>query len=165
VNNSYRIFSSKCRKTRMDEALTMEGNLFECNALYQKMHAQTHVRARLRSEHTTNGKLAVALKICWSEVLTAVNTNITVLFDVMQYCLMERYQHFKGKWCLHLRERRVLSFSEPDKPEGSHWHNDTYWYHSTNCTYNNDECTTPFLRANTAVATRTKTEFKTTQKS
>jgi len=176
MNISYRIFSSKCRKTRKGEVLTVGKtrrgevltvgrNLFECNALYQKMHAQTHARALLTSERTTKGKFAIALKLCWSEVLTAINTNITTLFDVMQYCLMERYQHFKGKWCLHLRERSVLSFKQPDKPEGSHWHNDTYWHHATNCAYNNDEWTTPFPRANAAVKTRTKTEFKTTQKS
>lgn len=166
VDISCWIFSSKCRKTRMDEALMTKKNLFVCSALHQKMHAQTRVRALLRSEHTTNGKPAIASKLRWSEVLTAVNTNITVSLDVMQYCLMERHQHFKGKWCIHLRERRVLSFTEPDKPEGSHWHNyHTYWYHSTNCGYNNDGWTTPFPRANAAVKTRTKTEFKTTQKS
>jgi hypothetical protein len=131
----------------------------------QDARTNTCARALLRSVNTTNGKLAIALKLCWSEVLTAVNTNITVLFDVMQYCLMERYQHFRGKWCLHLRERRVLSLTEPGKPEGSHWHNSTYRYQSTNCAYNDDEWTTPFPRANAAVEARTKTEFKTTQKS
>jgi hypothetical protein len=38
---------------------------------------------------------------------------------------MERYKNFRAK-CLNLREKRVLSFKESDKSEGTDRHKDAY---------------------------------------
>jgi hypothetical protein len=44
-----------------------------------------------------------------SEVLTAMNMKITVFWDVMPGNMEERYECFRGTYCLHFQARGVSS--------------------------------------------------------
>jgi len=46
-----------------------------------------------------------------SEVVTAVVMNIPVSWNVMSCGLVNRYQCFRGTWCLHLQDT-LLDFPE-----------------------------------------------------
>jgi hypothetical protein len=41
------------------------------------------------------------------EVLTAVNVKITVFWEVIPFCLVDRYQRFERKYCPLLEGKRV----------------------------------------------------------
>jgi hypothetical protein len=41
----------------------------------------------------------------------AVTVKITVFWDVTLYSLVEVYQHFRGKYCLHLQGQRAKAES------------------------------------------------------
>jgi hypothetical protein len=56
------------------------------------------------------------------EVLMVVNLKIMVFWDVTQYSLVDRYQHFTETYCLHLQERNTetAGSSEIFKPTYQH---------------------------------------------